>query len=224
MFGGHWETQLGNMLKLGATYFNQHMLDTFNDKGAFVRGDTPYSMLGPTFITVIVEDDSPDANQVGAVVYNVGVEIHAESMGQKKRLSSLDGDADFDISLEPTVEGGVLNADGGREASGEGQRVYYTFRMPEFALPDAAAYAENPGAALGGLTIKSVRFLADVAGDYRISVKQKHLFFDEKVHGKNLDKEYLPGDASYTNPFTGLRGDDALLSPTEATAAGEEIF
>ena len=224
LFGGHWETQLGNILKLGATYFNQHMLDTFNDKGSFIQGDTPYSLLGPTFITVIVEDDSPDANAVGAVVYNVGVEIIAESMGQRIRLSSLDGDADFDISLQPTVEGGVLTADGGRESNGEGQSVVYTFRMPEFALPDAAEYAKDPSAPLGGLTIKSVRFLADVAGDYRISVKQKHLFFDEGLHERNLDKEYVPGDASYTNPFTGLRGDDALLSPLEAYDAGEEVF
>ncbi len=224
MFGGHWETQLGNILKLGATYFNQHMLDTFNDKGSFVRGDTPYSILGPTFITVLVEDDSPDARQVGAVVYDVGIVIIAESMGQKVRLSSLDGDADFDISLKPSVEGGVLNADGGREVSGEGQRVYYTFRMPEFVLPNAADYAQGLDNSLGGITIKSVRFLADVAGDYRISVKQKHLFFDDKIYEKNLNKEYVPGDGSYVNPFTGLRGDDALLSPAAAYEAGEDIF
>ncbi len=224
MFGGHWETQLGNILKLGATYFNHHMLDTFNDKGAFVRGDTPYSMLAPAFITIIVEDDSPDANQVGAVVYDVGIEIQAESLGQQIRLSSLEGDANYDPTLRPTVEGGLLNADGGRHVSGDGQRVFYTFRMPEFALPDAADYANDPSAALNGLTVKSVRFLADVAGDYRILVKQQHLFFNESAYEKNLEKEYVPGDNSYVNPFTGLKGADALLSPQEAYEAGEEIF
>jgi len=223
-FGGHWETQLGNILTLGATYFNQHMLDTFNDKGAFVRGDTPYSMLAPAFITVIVEDDSPLANQVGAMVYDVGIEIQAESMGQTIRFSSVEGDPDYDPSLRPTVEGGGLNAEGGRLVSGEGQRVFYTFRMPELVLPTASDYADDPGVVQNGLTVKSVRFLADVAGDYRISVKQKHLFFDEKAYEKNLDKEYVPGDRSYVNPFTGLKGDDALLSPTEAYDAGEEVF
>ncbi len=224
MFGGHWETQLGNMLKLGATYFNHHMLDTFNDKGAFVRGDTPYSMLAPAFITIIVEDDSPDADQVGAVVYDMGIEIQAESLGQQIRLSSMEGDANYDPTLRPTVEGGVLNADGGRHVSGDGQRVFYTFRMPEFALPDAADYANDPSVALNGITVKSVRFLADVAGDYRISVKQQHLFFNESAYEKNLEKEYVPGDNSYVNPFTGLKGDEALLSPQEAYDAGEDIF
>ena len=28
IFGGHWETKLGNVLTLGATYFNQHMANT----------------------------------------------------------------------------------------------------------------------------------------------------------------------------------------------------
>ena len=200
------------------------MLDTFNDKGAFVRGDTPYSMLAPAFITVIVEDDSPLANQVGAMVYDVFIEIQAESMGQTIRFSSVEGDPDYDPSLRPTVEGGGLNAEGGRLVSGEGQRVFYTFRMPELVLPAASDYADDPGVVQNGLTVKSVRFLADVAGDYRISVKQKHLFFDEKAYNKNLDKEYVPGDRSYVNPFTGLKGDDALLSPTEAYESGEEIF
>ena len=181
-------------------------------------------MLAPAFITVIVEDDSPLANQVGAMVYDVGIEIQAESLGQPIRFSSLEGDVDYDPSLRPTVEGGALNADGGRLVSGEGQRVAYTFRMPELVLPEAEDYANDPGIVQNGLTVKSVRFLADVAGDYRISVKQKHLFFDDKAYEKNLDKEYVPGDRSYVNPFTGLKGDDALLSPIEAFDAGEDVF
>ena len=145
-------------------------------------------------------------------------------MGQTIRFSSVESDPDYDPSLRPTVEGGALNAEGGRFVSGEGQRVFYTFRMPELVLPTASDYADDPGIVQNGLTVKSVRFLADVAGDYRISVKQKHLFFDEKAYNKNLDKEYVPGDRSYVNPFTGLKGDDALLSPTEAYESGEEIF
>ena len=34
----------------------------------------------------------------------------------------------------------------------------------------------------------------------------------------------MPGDRSYVNPFTGLKGDDALLSPIEAFDAGEDVF
>ena len=120
LFGGHWETQLGSALKLGATYFNQHMLDTFNDQGSFIRGDTPYSMLGPSYITVIVEDDNPDGDNIPAVVYNVGIEVQAESMGNLVRFSSLEGDQDYDVSMIPVVDGGATNAEGGREVSGPG--------------------------------------------------------------------------------------------------------
>ena len=165
LFGGHWETQLGSALKLGATYFNQHMLDTFNDKGSFIRGDTPYSMLGPSYISVIVEDDNPDGDNISAVVYNIGIEVQAESMGNMIRFSSLEGDQDYDVSLVPVVEGGVADADGGREISGPG-RVIYTFRMPEFVLPDAADYATDKRLSVSdGVSIKSVKFAADVAGD-----------------------------------------------------------
>jgi hypothetical protein len=226
LFGGHWETKLGSMLKLGTTYFNQHMLDTFNDKGSFIRGDTPYSMLAPSYIEVIVEDDSPESGQLGAVVYDVAIEIEAESMGQMVRMSSISGASNFDVTLQPMVEGGLLNADGGREVNGVGQRVIFTFKMPEFAIPDPASYVDNPSKAVGGgLSVKNVRFKADVAGDYRILVRQKHVFFDDKVHGKNVSKGYEVGNSKYVNPFTGLKGDDALLSPTEAYAAGEaDIF
>ena len=224
MFGGHWETKLGNVLKLGSTYFNHHMLDTFNDKGSFIRGDTPYSMLAPSVITVIVEDDSPDSDQLGAVVYDIGIEVVGESMGEVVRLSSVQGADNFDPTLVPEIVGGVLNADGGYEVNGPMDRVMFTFQMPEFALPTPEAYLDDPGAPLGGLTVKNVRFLADVAGDYRILVKQQHLFFDEDLHSKNVSRERVLGDSRYVNPFTGLDGDDALLTPAEAAATGEEIF
>ena len=49
IFGGHWETKLGNVLRMGATYFNQHMANTADENGSLLKGDTPYSMLPPLF-------------------------------------------------------------------------------------------------------------------------------------------------------------------------------
>ena len=223
VFGGHWETKVGSVMKLGTTYFNQHMTDTFNEKGSFIQGDTPYSMLPPSYITVVIEDDSPELEGTPATVYGVDIIIVGERMGEAVRLTSAEGDPDFDPSLRPRVVGRSV-AGGGRQAAGWGERVFFEFRMPEYSLPPAGDYATDPDGSLTGLTIKSTRFRIDVAGDYRISMKQDHLFFDEVAHEKNIDKEYSPGHSSYVNPFTGLKGDDASLSPAEAREAGEEVF
>ena len=230
IFGGHWETRLGSLLRLGGTYFNQHMANMADANGSFIKGDTPYGMLQPALIEIIVEDDSPLEPGVSAVVYDIDVVIAGESMGQPVRLTSIEGDQDYDPSLEPRIRGGARVAGGGRQVVGEGNRVFFEFQMPEFVLPPAADYAQNPDVPVAGLSIKSVRFLADVAGDYRILMRQQHSFFNEKTHQKNVDKlaegddRYAPGGSRYANPYTELQGDDALLSPREAAAAGQDVF
>jgi len=219
VFGGHWETQLGSLLRLGATYFNQHMTDTFNENGSFLKGDTPYSMLPPSYIQVIVEDDSPDVITTPAVVYNMDVIITGESLGNRVRMTSIEGDPDYDATLNPRVTGGTLTAGSGRRVAGPDANVTFEFTMPTFTAPDPAQYADNPNLSLG-LTIRSVRFVADLAGDYKVSVRQRHLAFDEKAQATNVAKGYKPGDAKYTNPFTGLTGANSLLTPAQALAAG----
>jgi len=228
MFGGHWETKLGNVLRLGATYFNQHMANTFDENGSFLQGDTPYSMLPPSFIEVIIEDDSPDDMGSAATVYDVDVVIAGESQGQAVRLTSIEGDAEYDPSLKMTDP--VGGREGGIEVAGPVDRVVFEFRMPQFNLPDDAAYSQDPDVPLPGITMKSVRFLADVEGDYRILVRQKYLYFDGKVHQKNVDKladgdeTYAPGGSKYVNPFTGLKGDDAVKPLDEVVRDNPEAF
>ena len=224
IFGGHWETKLGSLLRLGATYYNQHMANTFDEKGSFIKGDTPYSMLSPSFIEVVIEDDSPNRPAITATVYDVDVVVTGTSQGQAVRLTSVAGDQNYDPSLEPIIVMGALNADGGYQVAGHGDQVVFRFQMPDTILPDPAIFANDPEASLGGISIESVRFVADVSGDYRIGVRQEHLFFDDVVFQKNIDKERVPGDRSYINPFTGLKGDDAELTPDEAREAGNDIF
>ncbi|MEW6754297.1 MAG: hypothetical protein AB1505_25435 [Candidatus Latescibacterota bacterium] len=217
VFGGHWETQVGSLLRLGATYYNQHMTDTFNENGSFLRGDTPYSMLPPAFIEVIVEDDSPDVLSTPATAYDVDIVIVGESQGRAVRMTSIEGDADFDASLNPRRMGGTGTADSGYRVAGPDERVTYGFAMPAFTPPDPAEYAQDPDAPLG-LTLRSVSFVADVAGDYRIAVRQRHLMFDEVAHETNVSKGYKPGDSKYTNPYTGLKGANSLLTPAQVNA------
>ena len=227
IFGGHWETKLGNVLRMGATYFNQHMANTADENGSFLKGDTPYSMLPPSFIEVIIEDDSPDDMGRTATVYDVDVVIIGESQGQRVRLTSIEGDPEYDSSLKMIDP--VGGAEGGLIVAG-GDQVVFRFQMPQFNLPDAAEYSADPDAFVPGLTMKSVRFLADVEGDYRILVRQQHLFFDQRAHQKNVDKvadgddRYAPGGRSYVNPFTGLKGDDAIKPLEDVLGENPDAF
>jgi hypothetical protein len=223
IFGGRWETKLGDVMQLGATYFNQHMANTSDQKGSFLKGDTPYNMLQPAFITIIVEDDTPDEAGTPAVAYDMDIVIMGESQGQPVRLTSIEGDANYDAALEPVVAGGTA-ANGGRTVAGAGSRVTFQFKMPEALLPSPEEYAANPDTPLGGITIKSVHFEAQVAGDYRISAQQQYPYFNTVTHQKNIDKGYVLGDKSYTNPFTGLKGADADLSIAQAVAAGNNVY
>ena len=227
IFGGHWETKLGNVLRMGATYFNQHMANTADENGSFLKGDTPYSMLPPSFIEVIVEDDSPDDIGRPATVYDVDVVIIGESQGQRVRLTSIEGDPEYDSSLKMIDP--VGGAEGGLTIAG-GDQVVFRFQMPQFNLPDDAGYSADPNELAPGLTMKSVRFLADVEGDYRILVRQQHLFFDQRAHQKNVDEvaegndNYAPGGSRYVNPFTGLRADDAIKPLEDVLVENPDAF
>ena len=227
IFGGHWETKLGNVLRMGATYFNQHMANTADENGSFLKGDTPYSMLPPSFIEVIVEDDSPDEIGRPATVYDVDVVIIGESQGQRVRLTSIEGDPEYDSSLKMIDP--VGGAEGGLIVAG-GDQVVFRFQMPQFNLPDDVAYSADPDELVPGLTMKSVRFLADVEGDYRILVRQQHLFFNQRAHQKNVDKvaegddTYAPGGSRYVNPFTGLKADDAIKPLEDVLTENPDAF
>ena len=227
IFGGHWETKLGNVLRMGATYFNQHMANTADENGSFLKGDTPYSMLPPSFIEVIIEDDSPDEIGRPATVYDVDVVIIGESQGQRVRLTSIEGDPEYDSSLK------MIDPVGGAESGlivAGGDQVVFRFQMPQFNLPDDVAYSADPDELVPGLTMKSVRFLADVEGDYRILVRQQHLFFYQRAHQKNVDKvaegddTYAPGGSRYVNPFTGLKADDAIKPLEDVLVENPDAF
>ena len=143
------------------------------------------------------------------------------------RLTSIEGDPEYDSSLKMIDP--IGGAEGGLSVAG-GEQVVFRFQMPQFNLPDASEYSDDPDGFMPGLTMKSVRFLADVEGDYRILVRQQHLFFDQRAHQRNVDKvaegddRYVPGGRSYVNPFTGLKGDDAIKPLEDVLAENPDAF
>ena len=159
LFGGHYQHEIGSFASVGGTLINQIMASPALSRSSTWRGDLPYEMLGPKTIRVFVADDSPNDAQANAIVYGMDIVLEGTRNGELVRLTSLDDDPNYDPLLEAgPPEGGVVHAGGGREAEGK-VPVVYTFVLP----PD--------------VTVRSARFVADVAGDYRVGVSQTHDFF-----------------------------------------------
>jgi hypothetical protein len=217
--GFHWQTNLGSVLQVGATYFNQHMSDALSNNGSFFKGDTPYPMLPPSFIIVAIEDDSPEETKAAAIIRSVDIVVAGVSRGQPVRRTSVRGRpelGEFDASLVPKVSGVTVTS--GRPAIVTGRnRALYEFKLPDVVTPPDSDYVKDPGMSLQGITITSVKFLLDVAGDYKIGLRQKYLFFDEDLHTTNVKKGYKPGDRRYVNPFTGKSGTDWNAPPDESS-------
>ena len=168
-FAGHWQTRIGDVLKFGATFVNQHQVNTAQgSRGGFLRGSIPYpEMQPPTQIVVRVRDDSPQSDEAGAVVYAMFIELE----GEEARASSDPQHPDFDPTLQPQVQGG-RRGDGFWEVRGE-ETVEYTFVLPEDFAPQRAVIR------------------AAMANDYRIETAQQHLFFD------SLRDQFLPRDTPF---------------------------
>lgn len=163
--GGHWQHNLGDYATFGGSVVNQIMAQPASSRSSFLKGDLPYDMLGPKTIRVFVADDSPDETQANARVFGMDIIIEGERGGERVRLTSIDEDPDYDASLESaTPTGGQRIAGGAREAQGI-DAVIYTFTLP----PE--------------VTVRSARFVADVAGDYRIGVRQTHDRFEVDRRG-----------------------------------------
>ena len=174
-FGGHWQHDLGEYATLGGTLVNQVMNQTASSRSSFWRGDIPYEMQAPRMIRVFIADDSPEEARATARAYGVDVVLEGERAGQPVRLTSVDGDPDYDTALEASPpSGGTPLAGGGRQAVG-GEPVIYTFNLP------------------ADVSLRSARFVADVAGDFRIGVRQTHDFF-------NVDRSGAVGQAEMEWP------------------------
>jgi hypothetical protein len=146
-YGGRYYKDVSEVLTVGTTLFNQHQVDVESNQGSFISGTQPYQMSGPSRIVVRVQSDATDQITTAAI-YGVAMELETIAAdGQKQRIS---------VAAQPPV-GGQRVGDM-LQVSGPGDAVDYTFDFP------------------ANTQVINAIFKADVAGDYRISVRQTHDF------------------------------------------------
>ena len=157
--GGHWETQVGDVLTLGTTFLNQQQVNAgaLREDSA-LAGTVPYpQMLPPEKLMLRITDDSPESPDDGATVFDVVLELDATVGGIDTVFSSDPESPNFLPGLAPTVEGvpfssGAWNVRGADE-------LLFTFAVS----PD--------------ITSTRARFCITIANDYRIATAQEHVFF-----------------------------------------------
>ena len=59
LFGGRWESRLGNVLTVGGSYVNLHLRDSMQRRGS-TRGTFPTDLAKTTAYYVVFSDDSPE--------------------------------------------------------------------------------------------------------------------------------------------------------------------
>jgi hypothetical protein len=96
LFGGHFETDIGDVLTLGATYVNQHQRRASGTQSASIRGVVTAAI--PRVIFVRVSDDTPGDNS-GPIVYNVPqITINGKTMALKRLRHSSPSTTETDLS------------------------------------------------------------------------------------------------------------------------------
>jgi hypothetical protein len=187
MYGLHWLHNIGGYANFSTTFLNQIMAFTSSSRSNALKGDLPYEMLGPRVIRVYIADDSPEEAGATALVYDVDIVIEGVNDGGKVKLTSNENDprVPFDARLVPSVDGGEAAPGGARRASGQQVVVY------EFVLPV-------------DLTVKSARFKADVADDYRIGIRQVY-DFPKVTRSGDIEPEELIWPADFVATEAGTR-------------------
>jgi len=207
LYGGHWQHNIGDYATFGTTFVNQLMNHTRSRNSNMYRGDLPYEMQGAKTLIVIVADDSPRETQHNAKVYSLDVIVEGTKDGVPVRLTSLAGQEGFEARLQPARAGGRALADGGFEAQGK-ETVAFTFIMPT------------------DITVTSARFVADVADDYRIGVRQTHDFLGVgrdgtlTPTGMTWPASFSAGEAGSRRPFKWYSEADEVLYFTVARSEG----
>ena len=165
LWGGHWQSSIGAALKIGTTFVNQHLTDTRVREGSIFRGNLPYQMLPPKRIYVRVTDDSPGDPETAAAVYSVAVVVHgSDADGTSRTLTNDPALAGEGVEVEADIQQRFV---AGRrvgdhyEARGGDEIIEVEFTMPEDFAPHKA------------------EFVASIAGDYRVGVRQVHDYIKE---------------------------------------------
>lgn len=160
-YGAHYYYEPNSMVQLGATLFNQHQVDVESSRGSFVGGTQPYQMQAPRQILVQIAPDEPGKGSVAAVYgVDIVVEMVGPDDGDRQIYTSNAAAAEparYNPALRPRISGG-RSAGSHRLVDAGTDPVVYMFDLPQ------------------GARMVSAVFRADVAGDYRIGVRQIHDF------------------------------------------------
>lgn len=174
-YGGRWQTRFAQVLTAGLTLFNQHEADLRSNRGDLRRGTVPLGMEVPTRIVVRVQDDAPE-DAVPAAVY--GLDVHLRVIrpdGTRGRLTSAAEPLAGEVS-DPGLQALVSGRQQGDhyEAQGPAEAVDFEFPLP------------------AGMVVEGARFSAEVAGDYRIAVRQNHQYFNEDARTPAWEERQWP--------------------------------
>ena len=169
-YGGHYHNRVNELLTLGATLYNQHQVDVESKQGSFISGTQPYQMQSPEQIYVRVESDGPDIGSA-AGVYGVVMEVEAadEAGGITRRILQATR-----VLAEGQPVGSMY------EISEAGDAVDYVFDLP------------------AGADVVSAEVRADVAGDYRISVRQVHEYDMTHIYPDSIATRSWPSPPTHT--------------------------
>ncbi len=215
LFGGHFETDIGDMLSLGVTYVNQHQRrSSLDSKEASLKGVV--SNVIPRVIFLRISDESPGDNS-GPIVFNTPTIIvngqprpvvnifNADPSNASTQLNQpiqfwilrdkLEGrNKGFDISDKGIFRGADTTSFSRlfnyRNTYAENPAKYvYPFRVPSSGTESLTyGFLMPPG-------VESVQFQITIANDYKIETAQ----------------DYVNTKDDYTGSFTS-HADDQLLA------------
>ncbi len=161
LWGGHWETLVGSVLRLGTSLVNQHISDATTRSGSILHGELPYDMEPPSEIQVRVMDDSPEDLASVAAVYDISIIVRGQdSEGEVRWFTNSPELATNGIELSPSLSPKVTGRFTGdhREAQGPDERVEYIFTMPSDFRSEKA------------------EIVATLAGDYRVGIRHQYTY------------------------------------------------
>lgn len=166
MLGGRFVTQVGDFVRLGATYVNVFNARTRGQafQGNPLKGSlTEAQNADITEIRVRLSDDSPEDLEGGTAFFLEEVIIETKDgqrISNRRRLRNKDGSESTILEYDPLVEGG-FQKEGFRTADGrETITLRYQLDGPEYKA------AFGPPAA----DIEKLEFRLLVANDYRIDI------------------------------------------------------
>lgn len=175
LVGGHWESNLSDALVLGASYVNLYRFDSQRGFRANSRKGLAPQNTVPQQVIVRFEDDSPDDDGRGAVIYDLSARVTLATSSS----DSAEGRSVVEMAPSAvTLSSGSLQTARYSEATGiyrddsgiaQSNYVDYTFDVPEDAV--------------------QIVFSGLVANDYKISVRQSHRYITDAVRGSFEKRE-----------------------------------